>query len=323
MPQSADERSTLGEALSGRIDRLEHEGQLPTGLQGAPESTRAHAVETMRSFARWLGTGTADVGEIDVVARIGADELVREALSHRDGTKLCFVWRDSVVRMLREEASRLRISHDVLEGAVDAAGASADSFLIRIAEHYDRQRREIQAELDESRALLVREATHDPLTGVANRALFLDVLRQSVQACRDCELLAVLYMDLDHFKAVNDEHGHGVGDTALRIAAERIGKLLRTTDTLGRLGGDEFVAICRGLPEPDAQSVARRLAQRVNQSIAQPIWAADAQLSISVSIGVAIGRCTTSGGEDMLTAADRAMYRAKQNGRNGREITVL
>ncbi len=158
-------------------------------------------------------------------------------------------------------------------------------------------------------------AQHDPLTGLANRALFSDLLRQAqANARRDEERFAVLLVDLDNFKPVNDQHGHPVGDLMLIEVARRASRCVRGSDIVARIGGDEFVVLLRSVRDA-THAVA--IAEKVRAALRQPFELDGLHLSISASLGVAL---YPDDGEDETTLmrhADQAMYRAKQAGRDG------
>jgi diguanylate cyclase (GGDEF)-like protein len=161
---------------------------------------------------------------------------------------------------------------------------------------------------------LERLARHDALTGLPNRALLHDRLCVALaRAERDGRPLALLVMDLDGFKAVNDTLGHEAGDATLKLVAERLSGLLRQGDTVARIGGDEFVALLPVMSGPaDAEIVARRIVEAVGQ----PFFLGANDVHIGVSVGIAV--CPEDGGdpEALLKAGDRAMYRAKEQGKN-------
>ncbi|MFL5922262.1 MAG: putative bifunctional diguanylate cyclase/phosphodiesterase [Gaiellaceae bacterium] len=164
---------------------------------------------------------------------------------------------------------------------------------------------------------LTRQAFHDGLTGMANRALFRDRLDQALaRSERSLGLLAVLLIDLDGFKQVNDSLGHDAGDQLLKVVAERFETELRPSDTLARLGGDEFAVLIDGAHEAQASSVARRLLS----TLAEPAWIAGRELSVGASIGVALHPGGRGQSEDLLRHADVAMYAAKESGRGRFEL---
>lgn len=158
---------------------------------------------------------------------------------------------------------------------------------------------------------LAHEATHDVLTGLPNRTLLGDRLSQAVARLhRDAQTMAVLYVDLDEFKPVNDQYGHTVGDQVLVEVARRLSGTTRAADTVGRIGGDEFVVVCEGI-DHDA---ARELGERIISALAEPFLVGGA----TVRVGASVGACVTKGEETdpaaLLAAADEAMYRAKAAG---------
>jgi len=162
------------------------------------------------------------------------------------------------------------------------------------------------------------QALHDGLTGLANRVLFRDRVEHAVERCRrNGGQLAILFIDLDDFKSLNDTHGHARGDEVLIAAAARVAEALRPSDTAARLGGDEFAVLIEDVvDEPDALAVAARLAE----ALRQPLPLGHSTVRVAASIGVALGG---SGGEttdDLLRNADVAMYAAKLSSRGGAEI---
>ncbi|TSE25877.1 putative diguanylate cyclase YegE [Tepidimonas sediminis] len=162
---------------------------------------------------------------------------------------------------------------------------------------------------------LEHEAFHDALTGLGNRLLLRDRLQQAIaRAQRHGGTLALAYLDLDGFKAINDTHGHAVGDQLLRVMAERMRSLVRSVDTVARLGGDEFVVLIADLQDPRQ---AEPLLRRLLAALAEPVEYGGQRLQVTASIGVAF--LPTSGAHDpdqLLRQADQAMYQAKQTGRN-------
>jgi diguanylate cyclase (GGDEF)-like protein/PAS domain S-box-containing protein len=159
-------------------------------------------------------------------------------------------------------------------------------------------------------ARLAYRALHDPLTGLPNRTLLLDRLEQAVRAVqRDQGGVAVLFLDLDGFKDVNDQYGHAAGDEVLIEVARRLRAAVRPADTVARLGGDVFAGVAEGLPAPDALS----LAERVREALAPPIGA----LTIAASVGGAHSDDVGLDGAALLRRADDEMYRIKGR-RDGR-----
>lgn len=157
-------------------------------------------------------------------------------------------------------------------------------------------------------------ANHDMLTGLANRSMFGDVLEQQLALCqRNQSTLSVLYIDLDDFKRVNDEHGHAVGDLLLQETARRLTSALRKSDIAARLGGDEFAIVLIDTPSGEAEAVAAKLAD----SLRQPYQCGALQLSPGASIGVAGYPEAGGSSAALLCHADEAMYRQKSHKKAG------
>jgi diguanylate cyclase (GGDEF)-like protein/PAS domain S-box-containing protein len=162
-------------------------------------------------------------------------------------------------------------------------------------------------------AALTRLALQDPLTGLPNRALFLDRLDLALRRRqRAGQVVAVLFVDLDRFKTVNDTLGHFAGDQLLVAVADRLGKILRPGDTIARLGGDEFAVVCEGLA---AAGGAEEIAVRILRSLTAPVVVEGQQIIVSASIGISVSESDATPGT-MLRDADTAMYEAKEAGRN-------
>jgi diguanylate cyclase (GGDEF)-like protein len=167
----------------------------------------------------------------------------------------------------------------------------------------------VQQELREANAALARAATHDGLTGLPNRALFLDRLAQAIaRSMRSEELVAVLFLDLDNFKGVNDTRGHEIGDRLLQTVAERLQRSLRVGETVARFGGDEFTVL---LSSVSTETAAWQAAERLRTALQQPVELAGELLTPSASIGVACTRGGDVNPELLLHQADLAMYAAK------------
>lgn len=160
-----------------------------------------------------------------------------------------------------------------------------------------------------------RQANFDALTGLPNRRLFHDRLEQEINKTqRSDQALAVLFIDLDHFKEINDTRGHALGDMLLVEAARRINSCVRVTDTLARLGGDEFTVVLPGL---DDLGRADRVAQSIVDALAKPFTLRGEDLYVSASIGITLYPHDAVDIDALLKNADQAMYVAKENGRNG------
>jgi diguanylate cyclase (GGDEF)-like protein/PAS domain S-box-containing protein len=166
----------------------------------------------------------------------------------------------------------------------------------------------------ESTELIWHQANFDELTGLPNRHMFMDRLRQEIKkADRGGAFLALVFLDLDHFKEVNDQLGHATGDALLVEAARRIGACVRSSDTLARLGGDEFTVILAGI---DHAGSVERIAQALVASLARPFELNGEKVFISASVGIALYPPDAGNVGELLARADQAMYASKKAGRN-------
>ncbi len=173
--------------------------------------------------------------------------------------------------------------------------------------------RDVTAQIRAEKALDY-QATHDPVTGLASRAAFMDRLSQALAAMRrGTGRLAIVFVDLDHFKEVNDSFGHDAGDQVLAEAGRRLRALSRPGDTVARLGGDEFVVLCGALGDHDD---AGRLAERFIRGIAAPYVEGGRNLSVTASAGVVVTADPLAAPEALVHEADQAMYEAKKAGRD-------
>jgi two-component system, cell cycle response regulator len=257
-----------------------------------------------------------------------------EALLHSDGPRLAVLdWMMpgadglAVCHAVRTRASRyvyviLLTGMDRREDMVTALDAEADDFLTKPLDVIELRARlrsgervlELQERLLDAQENLRHDATHDRLTGLWNRGMVLDHLALAVrQARREHRQLAVVMADIDHFKDVNDRHGHAAGDRLLGSVATRMRSVLRQYDRIGRYGGEEFLIV---LPNCEAQ-IARQVAERVRAAVAaSPIEAGDVSLPVSISLGVAWSANPAENPAALLDEADQALYRAKAAGRN-------
>jgi diguanylate cyclase (GGDEF)-like protein len=157
-------------------------------------------------------------------------------------------------------------------------------------------------------------ANYDPLTDLPNRSLMDDRLHQAIAAAkRDKANMALMFLDLDKFKPINDTLGHAVGDLLLKEASRRMLECVRESDTVGRIGGDEFVVL---LPTVESDQHALLVAEKIRHALNQPFTLAGENLCISSSIGVAIYPEHGDDGKTLVKNADAAMYCAKESGRN-------
>jgi diguanylate cyclase (GGDEF)-like protein len=173
---------------------------------------------------------------------------------------------------------------------------------------------EVLDELEKRRGELHSRAQRDSLTGVASRELFNERLSQALARFRRTrEKFAVVMLDLDHFKRVNDLHGHQSGDELLKKAAERLQSQVRATDTVARFGGDEFLILQTDLAKPNE---VRRLCQRICTELQKPYEIGALQLRLATSVGAVISSREIESAEDYMRAADMALYEAKRSGRS-------
>jgi diguanylate cyclase (GGDEF)-like protein len=173
---------------------------------------------------------------------------------------------------------------------------------------------ESQTKLDDTLAALAAQSERDALTGVFNRRKLGEVLNNELQRARRYkQTFSVLMFDIDHFKRVNDTHGHLVGDEAIRHVAKKAVTTLRATDFVARYGGEEFVALLPG----EETSGAEIAAERLRNAAATPFSSmADTPLVVTISIGVTSFRADTADAQALLSEADQALYASKQGGRN-------
>jgi len=169
----------------------------------------------------------------------------------------------------------------------------------------------LMRDLTRQRAQLARQAFRDPLTGLGNRAMFMDHARDALSDADDT-MTAVILLDLDGFKGVNDTYGHAAGDELLRVTAERLNANVRTNDTVSRLGGDEFVVL---LPRLTDDQIADTVANRILRDLLQPLVVDETVLTIRASAGIAFARGTDHDVDEILREADAALYQAKDDGK--------
>ena len=247
--------------------------------------------------------------QIAAPGRASADEQISLA----DITKLYLSWRDVTLEAVRATASRAAIDAGSLAAAEEAIRIGADSSLVRTAKQFDARRAELLSELGQERARLAHLARHDVLTGLPNRRSLFEELGHVVDSCTaQRQAAAVLFIDLNGFKAVNDHDGHSTGDRLLSEVAARLARVTRPGDTVARFGGDEFVVLCRDLSDPDVE--AALVADRVHLALAEPFVINGRRQLVSASIGVSIVGADDDP-ERILSAADAAMYATKHASR--------
>lgn len=206
------------------------------------------------------------------------------------------------------------------EASIQAFGCGAQDYVVKGEENAKALRRALCYAIERKKleAALERAAQYDALTGLAGRALFQDRLEHAVaRARREGSRFALLYIDLDRFKPINDILGHQVGDLALRCAANRIHKNVREADTAARLGGDEFAVI---LESPCDANGAFEVGRKLAALLARPLQHAGSPLQLGASIGVAVFPDHATTAAELLACADAAMYCAKHSGGNQTQV---
>jgi len=206
---------------------------------------------------------------------------------------------------------------------VEALEAGADDYLTKPFDAAELKARlrvgirilDLQQQLISARDSLRTQATHDPLTGLWNRGGIFEIMRRELdRARREKASLGVLMTDIDHFKRINDTHGHLAGDAVLHEVASRLLRVVRPYDSVGRYGGEEFLIIVPGCNLDSAIKQAERLRRSIgNESIA---IGSGASIPVTLSLGIAATADLGTDSNHLLQVADAALYRAKENGRN-------
>jgi diguanylate cyclase (GGDEF)-like protein/PAS domain S-box-containing protein len=223
-----------------------------------------------------------------------------------------------LIAIVKDITERIRADHELreyrdhLEQVVERRTAE----LLKANEELSNRTRKLEAahvRITESEKRVRHLALHDALTGLPNRTLLHDRVSHAIARCqREKKLLALLFIDLDNFKHINDSLGHGVGDDVLREAGKRLQHCVRRSDTVARLGGDEFVVAVPALEDGTKVIV---IAQSVIAALQAPFHLNGHEMHIGASVGISLfpDHATTS--DALMAAADHAMYQAKQNGR--------
>lgn len=240
---------------------------------------------------------------------------------------------DGETRWIRELGEAYVINHGIPEQTLGVlqditAQKQAEQEIIKAKETLEQQVvartrelantvKQLQEEIEEREKIAAELdflANHDALTGLPSLRLCKDRLNQSLaEARRNRQASAVMFLDLDGFKAINDRHGHEFGDLVLKVAADRIKAEIRETDTVARIGGDEFVIVLSSLPETE---IVRRIATNLVAQLARPIYIEEVKIGISVSIGISMYPENGTTAEQLIRSADQVMYRVKHAGKN-------
>ncbi|HVI58403.1 MAG TPA: EAL domain-containing protein [Luteimonas sp.] len=311
-PYSVDERDRHREARHLAKGLTEY--VLSTGtplLADRASIAELEAADVVRSFGPlahcWLGVPLRR--EDMVIGVIVVQSYTPEvSFGPRDQELLTFVAHHIDAALARKRAQEhLKAAHAELEFRVEARTRELES-----------ANRELRAQIGErvrAEQQLSHQARHDSLTGLPNRVVLLERLDAAIARMRDPQRprFAVLFLDLDRFKLVNDSAGHAAGDEMLVEAGRRIAASLGEGTVVARLGGDEFAVLVEGVGD---QATAEALAAKLLEELGEPMWIAGRELFPSASIGIALWEPRYRQGEDMLRDADAAMYRAKAHGRD-------
>jgi len=278
---------------------------LASRLRGEGFARRLAQVPTLRAALAELATGPWDLVLLALAAPDAAGVDGIDRIRAIDPEVPVVVWADGEDEGLAMAAIQRGAQDCVVKEDLDGRGAA------RILRHaMERQR--IMLELHEAREREQYLATHDPLTGLPNRTLFYDRLTQAIAAASRYEkILAVLFLDLDGFKPVNDTLGHTAGDRLLQVAAQRMAGLVRRSDTVARIGGDEFTLL---LAQVAAPADAAKVAENVLSRLAEPVDLGGAERCVTASIGIATYPADGELADTLVRNADAAMYRAKRAG---------
>jgi diguanylate cyclase (GGDEF)-like protein/PAS domain S-box-containing protein len=252
-----------------------------------------------------------------------------------------FRQQDQLVMLNRQEqeseedfTNRIGVTHQIATKRSLHRDAAGNLFLVGVIRDIT-ERKRIEDELKQMTAELVRSnaelklsadrlnhlATHDSLTGLPNRQLFQNRLRQTLErASQNQEFVALLFLDLDGFKLINDSQGHDVGDMLLKVVAQRLIGCLRGSDTVCRLGGDEFTVILPAIP---SLQDAARVAEKILSTLSKSFSISKRTIVITTSIGISLYPSDGSDPDTLLKEADSAMYRAKEQGKNQYQFASL
>jgi two-component system, cell cycle response regulator len=234
-----------------------------------------------------------------------------------------------VCRLVRQQEREkytyliLLTSKSLREDLIEGMESGADDYVTKPFDQHELQVRlragirilELQAELMATREELREQASKDPLTKIWNRGAILEILdRELARIQRQESAVGVIMLDLDHFKAVNDTHGHLTGDEVLRETANRLRSAVRPYDSVGRYGGEEFLVIMPGCGGPDIENQAERLRRALSLT---PMTIGDVTLNVTASFGATFALpAFQATQEGLVRTADDAMYKAKRTGRN-------
>ncbi|MGB0684443.1 MAG: diguanylate cyclase domain-containing protein [Magnetovibrionaceae bacterium] len=307
-------RALVGHALD--LIAVVEEGLIrfvnPAGVQML--RAESEGVILGRSIEEFVQPVYRDLFEGELLASmLWDDELVPMKLLRADGAVI-----DCEVGLAPLDG---RIGKEYMLEARDISGHNRHvaelSKLNRTLEQRVRDRTaELEAEIGERKRAeeqLRHAATHDALTGLPNRSLVMDRLGQAVlHARRSGTMVALLFIDLDRFKQVNDTLGHDAGDELLQLVAQRLKDQVRSSDTIGRLGGDEFIAVLDGLSDEEP---AQTIGQAIVDRLGDPFFLPEGRADIGASVGIGLFPLDAEDPQSLLKRADEAMYHVKKDGR--------
>ncbi len=311
-PYTVDERDASPPARTPELGLTEY-----VLHRAAPERLTRSQIEALRAEGlleplgttpeHWLGVPLIHLGEVCGVLAV---QSYRPEQAFREGDQelLTFVSHHIATALERKRAlEALKVAHAELEIRVEQRTAELYE-ANRVLQHQIEERKRIEQQL-------IHDALHDALTDLPNRSLFMDRLVQAMKRMRRSKefLFAVLFLDLDRFKIINDSLGHVAGDELLKEVSRRLLCCMRQSDTVARLGGDEFAILMEGIADADEASA---IAVRIREHLDQPFSLRDRQVFTSTSIGITIGHLRYANPDDLLRDADAAMYTAKESGRN-------
>ena len=328
------EISSIAESLQPDADRIADLGLLSAQIQSAyfglktgtategetavPSDELSHLFETVdETFIAMLeNVETISQGENPTALMDEVNQLVLQSEAFRTGAdSIAFQYaREAEQRVQDLKKIQLLLLSGILVLVVFEAIFLFRPIAKRIREGWTEREEEHEAEREQDREQLNYLAQFDPLTGLANRVLLRDRLEHAVvRARRDGTLVSVMFLDLDDFKAVNDQLGHHIGDQLLRQVSRRLQDSVRESDTVARLGGDEFMIILEGGTRPED---AGQVAEKILSELKKPFLLLDRKLFVTGSIGIVVYPLDGESIDGLLRDADLAMYSAKDAGKN-------
>jgi diguanylate cyclase (GGDEF)-like protein len=293
------------------------------GYRGVGITVNAKGVEEVSAMESVRGTGWFVVARIPTAEAFRPLSAMHELIFFSSLLVLVVVIGLLLLvlpRILRPLADAAKAMRDMAEGrrSMQALPVPREDEVGNLMRGFNAlvvRLQEQEAELKESEACMAFLAHHDSLTGMYNRQMLEERLQHALaQAAEHGTRFALLFCDLDRFKPINDEFGHGVGDAVLIQAASRLSESCRRTDTAARLGGDEFVVLLTDLA--DARHDAQAIAEKCREKIAAPYLVGDKAFTLTVSIGVALYQGAGVSASQLMSQADIAMYQAKRAGKN-------